>query len=46
MLLSDHLSKPGFNATQPRFNYVKDELRRAEVPGPGSYERFKTQENT
>ena len=46
MLLSEHLGKPGFNATQPRFTYVKDELRRAEVPGPGSYSRFNTQEGT
>ena len=37
MLLSEHMSKPGFNATQPRFNYLKDELQRSEVPGPGSY---------
>lgn len=44
MLLSEHMSKPGFNATQPRFNYVKDELRRAEVPGPGTYNRFSTQD--
>ena len=24
MLLSDHMHKPAFNATQPRFDYVKD----------------------
>ena len=42
MLLSEHMSKPAFNATQPRFDYLKDEVRRAEVPGPGSYARFKS----
>lgn len=36
--------KPGFNATQPRFNYFKDHLRMQEVPGPGSYTRNHTQE--
>ena len=45
MLLSDHMYKPAFNATQPRFNYVKDELKRGEVPGPGTYNaRHNTQE--
>ena len=44
MLLQDHFQKPGFNATTPRFNYVKKNIEMAEVPGPGSYERFKTVE--
>ena len=45
MLLSEHMSKPAFNATQPRFDYLKDELKRSEVPGPGTYNsRFKSQE--
>ena len=44
MLLNDHMSRPGFNATQPRFNYNKESLQRAEVPGPGSYARYNTQE--
>lgn len=44
MLLHDHFHKPGFNATTPRFNYAKKNLIMAEVPGPGSYERFKTGE--
>ena len=44
-LLSEHMSKPGFNSTQPRFNYLKDAVKRQEVPGPGSYQtRFNTQE--
>ena len=30
-------AKPGFNSTQPRFNYFKDQKKQAEVPGPGSY---------
>ena len=42
MLLSEHMAKPAFNATQPRFNYVKEEIKRSEVPGPGSYARFNT----
>ena len=44
MLLQDHFHKPGFNATTPRFNYAKKNLVMAEVPGPGSYERYKTVE--
>lgn len=44
VLLSEHGSKPAFNATQPRFDYHKEELKRAEVPGPGTYVRFNTQE--
>ena len=36
-LASDHMAKPGFNSTQPRFNYVKEQVKRSEVPGPGSY---------
>lgn len=44
MLLSEHIAKPGFNATQPRFNYLKDDMQRSEVPGPGSYARHNTQE--
>ena len=39
------MAKPAFNATQPRFNYIKDEIKRSEVPGPGSYgARYGTQE--
>ena len=41
---TDHQIKPGFNMTQARFNYAKEELKRAEVPGPGAYTRFNTQE--
>lgn len=37
-------SKPGFNATMPRFNYVKEHITRAEIPGPGTYDRKKTQD--
>ena len=44
VLLSDHLQKPGFNVTQPRFQYGKDDMKRAEIPGPGSYNRLGTQE--
>ena len=44
MLLKDHFSKPGFNATTARFNYAKQQNEMAEVPGPGAYERFKTVE--
>ena len=44
MLLSEHMTRPGFNMTQPRFNYMKEELKRSEVPGPGSYARFNTVE--
>ena len=45
MLLQDHFhTKPGFNATSPRFNYVKKNMAMAEVPGPGTYERFRTVE--
>jgi hypothetical protein len=40
----EHLNKPGFNVTMPRFNYAKEQLKRAEVPGPGAYTRFNTQE--
>ena len=29
---------PSFNSTTPRFNYKKQELAAAEVPGPGSYQ--------
>ena len=45
MLLQDHFhTKPGFNATSPRFNYAKKNMAMAEVPGPGTYERFRTVE--
>ena len=46
MLLSEHIGSKqhGFNATQPRFDYVKEELRMGEVPGPGAYNRYNTQE--
>ena len=44
MLLSESNKKPGFNVTMPRFNYLKEQLRMAEVPGPGSYARTGTQE--
>ena len=40
----DFATKPGFNATTPRFNYIKNHIRMAEVPGPGSYDRNKSQE--
>ena len=44
MLLQEHFQKPGFNATTPRFNYAKKNVEMSEVPGPGTYERFKTVE--
>ena len=40
----DAVDKPGFNATSPRFNYIKNHIRMAEVPGPGTYDRHKSQE--
>lgn len=43
MLMNEN-SKPGFNATVPRFNYTKETIKRAEVPGPGAYTRHGTQE--
>ena len=47
MLLSEHIEKKqhGFNATQPRFDYIKEEIRRGEFPGPGAYNsRHNTQD--
>ena len=34
---TDVVFKPSFNSTQPRFNYMKEQVKRSEVPGPGSY---------
>lgn len=34
---TDVAPKPSFNSTQPRFNYMKEQVQRSEVPGPGSY---------
>ena len=37
-------TKAAFLATSPRFNYFKEEKLLGEVPGPGAYERMKSQE--
>ena len=43
---TDVVFKPSFNSTQPRFDYMKEQVKRSEVPGPGSYgTRLNTQPN-
>ena len=41
---AEKAKRAAFNATSPRFNYFKEEQLLAEVPGPGAYERLKSQE--